>query len=44
LLRDELTAFKPDIFLSVHSGTLGLYTPYAYSVEEGKAYYSNYMK
>jgi hypothetical protein len=33
---DLLDAYKPDIFLTVHSGTLGLYTPYAYSRDKAQ--------
>ncbi|KYF44218.1 zinc carboxypeptidase superfamily protein [Toxoplasma gondii TgCatPRC2] len=29
-----VTSFKPHIFLSVHSGTLGMYMPWAFSAEE----------
>jgi hypothetical protein len=32
--KELLDEFNPDIFLTVHSGTKGLYTPYAYSTEE----------
>jgi hypothetical protein len=34
VLRDLSKAFKPDVFLTVHSGTLGMYIPYAYSTNE----------
>lgn len=30
MVRDLVTEFKPTTFLSVHSGTLGLYMPWAY--------------
>ncbi len=30
LVRDVVQAFRPDVFMSVHSGALGMYTPYAY--------------
>jgi len=33
ILRDATKAFRPDLFLTVHSGTLGMYIPYAYSTE-----------
>mmetsp|Transcript_53250 Transcript_53250/g.113827 ORF Transcript_53250/g.113827 Transcript_53250/m.113827 type:complete len:439 (+) Transcript_53250:76-1392(+) len=33
LLRDLLTAYKPTSFMSIHSGTLGLYMPWAYDRE-----------
>lgn len=32
-VRDELKKFKPHAFFSIHSGTLALFTPYAYSKE-----------
>ncbi|CAD8066346.1 unnamed protein product [Paramecium primaurelia] len=32
-VRDSLKAFNPDIFLTVHSGTLGMFTPHAYSTD-----------
>ena len=28
-IRDAVSAFKPDLFISIHSGTFGMYTPYA---------------
>ena len=28
-IRDQLVSFKPDLFISIHSGTFGMYTPYA---------------
>lgn len=31
ILRDSFKKFKPHMFLTVHSGTLGMYIPYAYS-------------
>lgn len=31
LLRDMMTEFKPNSYLSVHSGTFGLYMPWAYT-------------
>lgn len=34
ILRDASKAFRPDLFLTVHSGTLGMYIPYAYSNNE----------
>jgi len=33
LLRDAANTFRPDMFVSVHSGALGMYTPYAYSTK-----------
>lgn len=30
-IRDSMKSFNADLFLSVHSGTLGMYTPHAYS-------------
>jgi hypothetical protein len=30
VLRDLILKIKPDIFISTHAGTLGMYTPYAY--------------
>jgi hypothetical protein len=34
-IRDSLKNFQADLFLSVHSGTLGMYTPHAYSDADG---------
>ncbi len=34
-VRDSMKAFGADIFLSVHSGALGMFTPHAYSAEDG---------
>lgn len=34
ILRDASSVFKPDMFLTVHSGALGMYIPYAYSDNE----------
>lgn len=34
VVRDELREFKPNAFLSIHSGTLGLFSPYAYAKEQ----------
>jgi len=31
ILRSSALNFKPDLFISIHSGVLGMYTPYAYS-------------
>lgn len=31
-----MKSFNPDIFLSVHSGTLGMYTPHAYSMDNAE--------
>jgi len=31
ILRDEAHRLRPDLFVSIHSGALGMYTPYAYS-------------
>ena len=28
-IRDAVSEFKPDLFISIHSGTFGMYTPYA---------------
>jgi len=33
ILRSIADEYKPTIFLTVHSGTLGMYMPYAYSAE-----------
>lgn len=38
VVRDILKDYKPDLYLSIHSGSVGLYTPYAYSIDERKAY------
>lgn len=34
-VRQALSEFLPLVFLTVHSGTMGMYTPYAYSNEKG---------
>lgn len=34
MVRDLLKEYKPDVYLSIHSGSAGLYTPYAYSTDE----------
>jgi len=34
-IRDRVTAFNPKVFLIVHSGTFGLYTPYAFTEKLG---------
>mmetsp|Transcript_25530 Transcript_25530/g.41200 ORF Transcript_25530/g.41200 Transcript_25530/m.41200 type:complete len:416 (-) Transcript_25530:81-1328(-) len=31
LLRDDAMKYKPHVFLTIHSGTLGLFTPYAFA-------------
>jgi hypothetical protein len=31
LVRDVVTAYAPHVFMSIHSGALGMYTPYAYT-------------
>jgi hypothetical protein len=36
ILRNAATAFRPDMFVSIHSGALGMYTPYAYSENRPK--------
>jgi len=36
ILRDATKSFRPDLFLTVHSGTLGMYIPYAYSTHIAK--------
>ena len=33
-IKKEVDSIKPDVFLTVHSGTYGMYTPYAYSTEK----------
>eukprot|EP01017_Pseudomicrothorax_dubius_P041428 TRINITY_DN6627_c0_g2_i1.p1 TRINITY_DN6627_c0_g2~~TRINITY_DN6627_c0_g2_i1.p1 ORF type:complete len:366 (+),score=74.52 TRINITY_DN6627_c0_g2_i1:118-1215(+) len=33
-VEQSLASFSPNVFLTVHSGTLGMYTPYAYSKRE----------
>jgi hypothetical protein len=30
-----VTNIDPDVFLTVHSGTFGMYVPYAYEEKEG---------
>lgn len=39
ILKEKSDAFRPDLFLTVHSGTLGMYIPYAFSRDavEGKS-------
>mmetsp|Transcript_132047 Transcript_132047/g.240238 ORF Transcript_132047/g.240238 Transcript_132047/m.240238 type:complete len:452 (+) Transcript_132047:82-1437(+) len=38
IFRDLVTQFKPTVFLTVHSGTRGMYMPWAYDMEhEGTA-------
>lgn len=32
--RNLLSSYKPDVFMSIHSGTLGLYMPWAFSSSE----------
>lgn len=32
-LKTMVEAYKPSMFVTVHSGTLGMYTPYAYSTD-----------
>jgi len=34
-IRDSLAAFQPLVFVTIHSGVLGMYTPFAYSQQEG---------
>jgi hypothetical protein len=34
-VKSAVEAFHPDVFFSIHSGTLALYTPYAYKTEKG---------
>lgn len=33
-MRDAMTQARPDLFVTVHSGALGMYTPYAYSTDD----------
>jgi hypothetical protein len=33
-VRDLLKEYKPNMYLSIHSGSAGLYTPHAYSMDE----------
>lgn len=35
-IRDSLKSFGANIFLSVHSGVLGMFTPHAYSLEDAE--------
>ena len=32
-LKSLVDSYKPSMFVTVHSGTLGMYTPYAYSTD-----------
>ena len=34
LLRDLLEDYSPSVFMSIHSGALGMYTPYAYKKDK----------
>ncbi|CAD8106529.1 unnamed protein product [Paramecium sonneborni] len=43
-VRDELKRFSPHVFFSIHSGTLALFTPYAYSKEQPTENISNMMQ
>mmetsp|Transcript_3308 Transcript_3308/g.7747 ORF Transcript_3308/g.7747 Transcript_3308/m.7747 type:complete len:406 (+) Transcript_3308:53-1270(+) len=36
LLKEDATEYKPNVFLTVHSGTLGLFTPWAYKSMKNK--------
>ncbi len=40
-IRDSIKDFKAKLFLTLHSGTLGLFHPYAYLTEEGKLFKFN---
>lgn len=42
-VRDSLINFKPDIFITVHSGVLGMYTPWAYKTEKAVDNQENMM-
>lgn len=35
-IRDAIESYNAKLFLTLHSGTLGLFHPYAYLMEEGK--------
>lgn len=35
-IRNSLKNFGADLFLSIHSGTLGMYTPHAYSADDAE--------
>ena len=37
-IKDSLERFNPKVFLTVHSGAMGMYIPYAYSTEKGILY------
>lgn len=34
-LKSALDNYRPFLFLTIHSGTMGMYTPYAYSDQKG---------
>jgi hypothetical protein len=38
IVSQELKKFNPDVFISVHSGTLGLYSSYGWSEDLGMLY------
>jgi murein tripeptide amidase MpaA len=35
-LKNALEKYQPFLFLTIHSGTMGMYTPYAYSDKKGQ--------
>ena len=37
-LKKALEDVRPSVFLAVHSGTMGMYTPYAYSADKRKPF------
>ncbi len=42
-ISEQVKKFSPDFFLSIHSGTYGMYTPYAYSEDLAQVNENNMM-
>jgi len=40
MFKNKFFINKKDLFLTVHSGTLGMYMPYAYNEKEGYIHFS----
>eukprot|EP01016_Furgasonia_blochmanni_P015656 TRINITY_DN1864_c0_g4_i2.p1 TRINITY_DN1864_c0_g4~~TRINITY_DN1864_c0_g4_i2.p1 ORF type:complete len:494 (-),score=170.00 TRINITY_DN1864_c0_g4_i2:173-1654(-) len=43
-VKKALSNFEPTVFLTVHSGTKGMYTPYAWTTEEGTTNEDNMLQ
>lgn len=41
-MKAAVENFRPDVFFSIHSGTLALYTPYAFQAKKGLYFYGNH--